>query len=83
MQVIRVGTRKHLRGLTVVRQMSMSEMDIIARNWRELIRPKGIMVDEASATLGASLQNRSSVVLVLRLGTRFDVSCFRLFRVLQ
>jgi DNA-directed RNA polymerase subunit alpha len=30
----------------------MSDMDIIARNWRELIRPKGIIVDEASATFG-------------------------------
>jgi DNA-directed RNA polymerase subunit alpha len=30
----------------------MSDMDIIARNWRELIRPKGIIVDEASSTFG-------------------------------
>ena len=30
----------------------MSDMEIIARNWRELIRPKGIVVDEASATFG-------------------------------
>ena len=30
----------------------MSDMEIIARNWRELIRPKGITVDEASATFG-------------------------------
>ena len=30
----------------------MSDMDIIARNWRELIRPKGIIVDEASGTFG-------------------------------
>ena len=30
----------------------MSDMEIIARNWRDLIRPKGITVDEASATFG-------------------------------
>ena len=30
----------------------MSDMDIIARNWRDLIRPKGILVEEASATFG-------------------------------
>lgn len=32
--------------------MSDTEMEIIARNWRELIRPKGIVVDEASGTFG-------------------------------
>jgi DNA-directed RNA polymerase subunit alpha len=27
-------------------------MDIVARNWRELIRPKGIQVEKANATYG-------------------------------
>ena len=30
----------------------MSEMEKISRNWRDLIRPKGIVVDEARETYG-------------------------------
>jgi DNA-directed RNA polymerase subunit alpha len=30
----------------------MDEMEMISKNWRELIRPKGIIVDEATGTYG-------------------------------
>jgi len=30
----------------------MEQMDRVSKNWRELIRPRGIVVDEVTATYG-------------------------------
>ena len=53
----------------------MEPVEMYSKNWRDLIRPSGIVVDEANEGYGKFWPSLSNVVLVSPLATLYAVFC--------